>query len=769
MLKTIIFLLEFFIFLLAVLVFSLMYGITLSNLSYDDINISKLYIKYDKNLIVKSENLIYFDKKTNKKLKFKFEANINYIKDDIKIDIKKLKYLNSNLDLKAKVSLTNDQIEKLIDNKDKNLELNDVVFYFDKNLKPIKANKVFIKYIKNDIFLTFKKPKYNNINLDNTSVKIQDIKKNTILRIDLNTNNIFDNKVKNILHYYGVDLSVEQYSGQNNVNAKININLKTLNTDVEINAKIKNSNIKYEDKLIKSKNLIVSYKDKILDMNIKTGNISYDNMAINFDKLNLKLKDEIIDINTNNGYIIYDKEKVKYTNIIANIKNEIISSNIKKLYIKEYDILLNNNKILFNQKIKKINVKTNLIANDSDITIDANYYINTKKSDGYIKINSFIKKDLFAFRNKEFNYEYENIEDTHNLRIDKYALFYTKYGKAKHIIQINKFSPILREIKFLKNVSNNATIRIQTNNNFKSTNMYLSKAEFDIDDKKFDKYNNQKSKYSYLPKIDMDIYKSKIAYDGRYVYIKSARVNIINNKTNINIIPLDDSGKININVVGKHIKVDARNLSSKFLNRVMKENRFKGGRLDLYVNSTPRDVNGKVRFHKITVKNVRVLNNLITFINTTPAYFNPILALPTLFHLGETNFSTNGYLIKEGSANFTYNIKDKLLKVSSIYTKGVMADFKGKLTANFANNKLNSKMQVIFLKDYSRIIKNIPILGYIIVGKDGNFETEVDIDGSFEKQTFQTHILKNTTGGILNMIKRTISIPLLPFVKNKDE
>jgi len=728
-----------------------------------------LYIKYDKNLIVKSNNLTYFDKKTNKKLKFELEANINYIKDDIKIDIKKLKYLNSNLEVKAKVSLTTDQIEKIIDNKDKNLELNDVVFYYDKNLKPIKSKKVFIKYIKNDIFLTFNKPTYNNINLDNTSVKIQDIKKNTILKIDLYTQNIFDEKVKNILHYYGVDLPVKQYSGQNNINTKININLKSLKTDVKLDVKIKNSKIKYEDKLIKSKELKVSYNNKILDMNIKTGNISYDNVAIDFDNLNLKLKDEVIDINTNSGYIIYDKEKVKYTNIIANIKNEIISSNIKKLYFKEYDVSLNNNKIKFNQEINKINLKTNLIASDSDITLDTNYYINTNKSDGYIKINSFIKKGLFALRNKEFNYKYEKIEDMHNLRIDKYALFYTKYGKAKHIIQINKFSPILREIKFLKNVSNNATIRIQTTNNFKSTKMYLSKAEFDVDVNKFDKYNNQKSKYSYLPKIDMDIYKSKIAYDGRYVYIKTANVNIIDNKIAMYIIPLKERGKININILGKHIKVNAKELSANFLNRVMKENRFKNGYINLKINATPRDINGEIKFHKITVRNVRVLNNLITFINTTPAYFNPILALPTLFHLGETNFSTNGYLIKKGSANFTYNLKDKLLKVSSIYTKGVMADFKGKLIANFANNKLSSKMQVIFLKDYSRIIKNIPILGYIIVGKDGNFETEVDISGSFEKQTFQTHILKNTTGGILNMIKRTISIPLLPFVKNKDK
>jgi hypothetical protein len=746
-----------------------MYGITLSNLSYDDINISKLYIKYDKNLIVKSDNLVYFDKKTNKSLKFEINTTVNYKKDNLILDIKKLKYLNNNLQLKAKVYLTQEKIDQLINNDDKNITLYNVEFIFDKKLKPLKSKEVYLNYKKDDIFLKFKSPSYNSIKLNGTNVKIQNIKKNTKLLLNIHTNNIFDKKVKNILHYYGVDLPIKQYSGTNNVYAKLNIDLNSFNTDVKIDAKIKNSKISYEDKIIKSKNLIVSYKNKILDINIKTGNISYDNILVDFDKLKLKLKDEIIDINTNSGYIIYDKDKVKYTNIKANIKNELISSNIQKLYLKEYDISLNNNKILFNQKTNKVSLKSNIVASDAKVTIDSKYDINKNKSEGYVKIDSFIKEDLFAIRNNEFKYEYEKSADIINFRIDKYALFYTKYGKEKHIIQINKFSPLLREIKFLKNVSNNSNIRIQTTNNFKSTNIYLSKAEFDIDDKKFDKYNNQKSKYTYLPKIDMDIYKSKIAYDGRYIYIKSAKVNIIDNKTSIHIIPLNDSGKIDINVIGKHIKVDARNLSSKFLNRVMKENRFKGGTMDLYINATPRDVNGKVNFHKITVRNVRVVNNLIAFINTTPAYFNPILALPTLFHLGETNFSTNGYLIKEGNANFSYNIKSKILKITSIYTKGVMADFKGSLTANFAKNKLKSKVKVIFLKDYSRVINKIPVLGYIIVGKDGNFETQVDIDGTFEKQTFQTHLLKNTTGGILNMIKRTISIPLLPFVKDKEK
>ena len=727
-----------------------------------------MYIKYDKNLIVKSDNLTYFNKKTNKKQKIQFNGEINYKNEKFKLNIKKLKYQNKNLQLKAKIDLTYNQIEDLINNENKNIKLNDVEFIFDKNLKPLKAKIVFVKYEKDNIYLKFNNPKYDEINLNNTTVQVKNLKKNTRLIVDLYTNNTYNNKLKKILKYYGVVLPITQYSGQNKINAKLNINLNSLKTIVKINAQIKNSKILYEDKLIKSKSIAALYDNNNLELKLKSANIKYENMSTYCDNIKLNLKDNILNIDINNGSAVYDKYKIKYNTLKVNINDNIIKADIKNISNKQYNTKLTKTHIVFNTKNKIVKIKSNILKDNANIYVDSKYNLNNNTSKGYVKINNFIIKDLINLNNEEFNYVYEPYGDIKNIRIDKYSLFYTMYGDKKHIIQINKFSPLLRKISFLKNVSNHSNVRIQTANNFKSTDIYLSHVEFDVVEKKFDKYNNQKSKYRYYPKVDIGIYKSKIAYDGRYVYIKNATVAIIDNKIDMNIDVLNEDANIVINIVGKHMKAKAKNISAKFINRVMKDNRLKNGHIDLTITSTPRDINGEVKFHKITVKNVRVLNNLIAFINTTPAYFNPILALPTLFHLGEEGFSTSGYLIKKGHANFTYNLKSKVLKATSIYTKGVMADFKGKMYANFANNKLNANIKVIFLKDYSKVIKNIPLVGYIIVGKDGNFETQVDIDGSFEEQTFKTHILKNTTGGILNIIKRTISIPLLPFLKKEE-
>jgi len=67
------------------------------------------------------------------------------------------------------------------------------------------------------------------------------------------------------------------------------------------------------------------------------------------------------------------------------------------------------------------------------------------------------------------------------------------------------------------------------------------------------------------------------------------------------------------------------------------------------------------------------------------------------------------------------------------------------------------------------VISSIPIVGYIITGKDKNFKTSVDIKGTFEKQEFETHTVKNASHGIFNVIKRTLSVPFLPFMNNEDK
>jgi hypothetical protein len=148
------------------------------------------------------------------------------------------------------------------------------------------------------------------------------------------------------------------------------------------------------------------------------------------------------------------------------------------------------------------------------------------------------------------------------------------------------------------------------------------------------------------------------------------------------------------------------------------------------------------------------------FINTTPAIINPLLALPTLFRLGQNGFDMQGYYTNGGWINFNYDIKKGFFYFKEFNTNGMMVDFKGKGLINLKTDDIGFNIDVVFLKDYSKFISHIPLLGYIITGDDGEFMTQVDIFGNLKKPKFETHMVKNSTRGVGNMIKRTILSPV---------
>jgi hypothetical protein len=127
--------------------------------------------------------------------------------------------------------------------------------------------------------------------------------------------------------------------------------------------------------------------------------------------------------------------------------------------------------------------------------------------------------------------------------------------------------------------------------------------------------------------------------------------------------------------------------------------------------------------------------------------------------LGETDFDMQGYYIKDGFVNFKYNKDTKLLQLEDIYTKSKMIDFKGNGNINLKTKQIGINMDVVFMKDHSKFLNHIPVVGYIVTGDDGNFITQVDINGTIDEPNFETHTIENASTGAVNMIKRTIGLP----------
>ena len=854
-----------------------------------------MYLKYDKKLILNLKNLTITDKLT--KIKQIIDTNLSFdkIDENYLITISDLNYKSLGLKLSGDINLNNNQIDNLINNPIKTLELNNLIFNYDTNLSDIKSDIVYLNYRNDNLSLKFKNPSMAGIKIDGTTVLLENLTTSLILKLDLYSKNLLDPNLLNIVKYYGVEIPIVQYNGINNINFKLNLPFDNNPLDIYLNANIKNTLVQYDD---------INFSSELLDIEYKNNELTIISPAVNFilleqefllNNMEMSLKDNPIKLNTilhdenNNNYNLFSNVDLDKQNVLGDIEilNYRYEDTIKikkqnlnfKLNFKSDIIvdLISKDKSKFKINIKdknisldklKVNIKNNCISttsnamdeNNNSYKLISNINLNKSLIIGDVYINNFIYDNFLKIEKQNISYTvdykvdskvnlksnskikiadnnislhnlnifYTNnklkvnvgIEDENNnsivlsnntnldknisfgkldinqLTYDKYLLVknknisydlnftsgldlnipdlglkYTNKSNTKHILSIDKFNKILENINFinLKKSKVSSKLVAFSDTEFKKTYIAINDLNIDINSTKMKSDKEDDNSSTLYPNIDLKLFNSKIQYDNNKIQTDFIQVKGKNKKLKITIKPSNEKFNIQIDIEDKKINILAKNMSDKFINALAKKNLFKDGTLDFTAKGTFDSIEAEINFHKTTLQNVRVLNNLISFINTTPAIINPILALPTLFRMGETNFDLKGYYIKSGNINFIYDIKYNYLDIFDIYTKSKMTDFKGTALIDIKEKLIDINVDVIFLKDYSKFINHIPILGYIITGDDGNFVTTVDIKGTFEEQSFETYAIKNAAKGTFNVIKRTLSVPFLPFIDNKKD
>jgi hypothetical protein len=202
-------------------------------------------------------------------------------------------------------------------------------------------------------------------------------------------------------------------------------------------------------------------------------------------------------------------------------------------------------------------------------------------------------------------------------------------------------------------------------------------------------------------------------------------------------------------------------LSDTFMNHFLGiKNLFLDGEFTLNATGNKDSLQGSVDITNSKVKDLAILNNLITLINTTPGLINPLLAIPAFVGMvGNDGFNLNGYRITKGVLDFTYDLSSEMFFIEKLDTIGNMVDFKAVGLLNLKNKTINADAMVIFLKDYSNLIDYIPVVNYLLLGKERNISTLVKIQGNIENPEIQTNLSKEAISAPLNFIKRIFNLP----------
>lgn len=209
-----------------------------------------------------------------------------------------------------------------------------------------------------------------------------------------------------------------------------------------------------------------------------------------------------------------------------------------------------------------------------------------------------------------------------------------------------------------------------------------------------------------------------------------------------------------------NLKLEAKNMNDKFLNSLLNKDLISGGTVNISAHGKNNVVNGTAYIKDSKIKDLAILNNLLILINTSPALINPLLAIPSVVGMATNGgFNVNGYRVIEGTVDFTYDFTSKALNMFKIFTKGNGVDFDGYANINFASSNIDSKLKLIFLKDYSRIVGGIPVINYIFLGDEKRVDTEVEIYGTLEDPKYKTNLTKDGVSAPVNFFKRLIETP----------
>jgi hypothetical protein len=221
----------------------------------------------------------------------------------------------------------------------------------------------------------------------------------------------------------------------------------------------------------------------------------------------------------------------------------------------------------------------------------------------------------------------------------------------------------------------------------------------------------------------------------------------------------------------KKLDIFSNAINDEFVNTIFDKKIFEGGKLMLLANGDINNLNGKLIIENSNIKELAILNNLLLFIQTSPALINPFLAIPSVVGMATNDgFNILAYKIVNGTIEFNYNQEKELLDIRKLVTVGNGIDLDGKGSVDLKNMTLQSDVKLIFLKDYSKIVGMIPVVNYVLLGESNRVETKVNIFGDLNNPKISTNLTKDAFSVPLNITKRILTSPglLYDFITGKE-
>jgi len=590
------------------------------------------------------------------------------------------------------------------------VELGGVDIYFHDTLMPVTAKSTTIKFYNNRLNFDLKEPYYLKKSMKGSKISLLNLTGDESLQLllKLNFHCRYDDEITTLLKGYDISIPVQQKVGKSRVEIKLDVDLQK-------------SKVKTEGRVFISKGIMeiggVALPTRGGEVTFNSSRVALWDVDIYDDWYSGRV----------NGFINLSTDKAKFRLDLKKLRigdkkgTSIMIKNRNKL-----SVLMNfKDRLKFDIPALKLKInernKAGIEISSSDVRPLLRYIkgLPLELSSGNFSV---VTKDYkkYKFKGKA-----------------KWKHSYI-YGKKGYISSV-PFDGVFKKSGVRVNALESAFV-------YDSKNSLIKVKNINIDAKKMTDLYSSKRGIGEISRLRVKGKKSIIRYD-KYVLLTDVFDLNMRGKS-ITFEAQKDGDRVKLVKKANRLSVHANKIKDKMLRSLINFGGLRGGRYSLDFWG---DVNGEMRgvidIKGGAIDSFKAYNDLIALYNT----------LPALMALSDPGFSRKGFVIRDGKIEF--RILNDIVYFDKIYLNGKSSTIIGKGTVNIKSGKLNIDLAIQTAREIGGILGSLPLVGYIMFGKDKSITTGVKIRGTMDKPNVKTNPVEEALLLPFELIKRTITSP----------
>ncbi len=205
------------------------------------------------------------------------------------------------------------------------------------------------------------------------------------------------------------------------------------------------------------------------------------------------------------------------------------------------------------------------------------------------------------------------------------------------------------------------------------------------------------------------------------------------------------NGKAELEMNSTNFTLFGQDFDEKFIEKILKDSKFIGGRLSFYIHGLWEKYKGVVKIDDSVIKEGAILNNILTFVNT----------VPDLIMFSFPEYNMQGLPFNQLYAGFSY--ENQIIDVNTFAIESNSLDMTGTGVIHLVENTI--AMNIDLIRKTKQNISKIPLLGYILVGDRKQPTITLNVHGDLDDPEISTSAYKEIVKTPFNILLRTISLP----------